>query len=183
MPFESRPRRCYGTKDSDIPVMNTCTMPTKQSMVFPSLLTRPRTLSLTNVIPVSKPSKPRHMLVLILSRLPMTSKDKTRRSDFVGINGETSWILTTDHFTGIKHGDTRISKASPIHWLRHFLTTYRPLCQDKYVCMDQGDELYGNPDVQNLFECHDFAIHRTGAGASHQNGPVERSHRYVGDAV
>ena len=49
--------------------------------------------------------------------------------------------------------------------------------------MDQGGELFGNPDVRNLFERHGYAIRPTGADASHQNGPVERSHRYVGDAV
>ena len=45
----------------------------------------------------------------------MSSKDTEQRSDFVGINGETLWILISDHFTGIKHGDTRLSKTSPIH--------------------------------------------------------------------
>ena len=111
------------------------------------------------------------------------SKDKARHSDFVGLNGATSWILITDHFTGIKHGDAQISKASPVHWLHHFLTTYTPICKDKYVCMDQGDKLFCNPDVRNIFERQGFAIHSTGADGSHQNGPVERSHRYVGDAV
>jgi len=71
----------------------------------------------------------------------MASKDETRRVDYEGINGETSWILVADHFTGTEHGDCRISKASPVEWLRHFLTTYSPTCSDKYIFLDQGGEL------------------------------------------
>ena len=128
-------------------------------------------------------TRPYQGLSIDFSFSGMASKDKARRSDFVGLNGETSWVLVTDHFTGIKHGDTRISKASPIHWLHHFLTTYAPRCNDQYVYMDQGEELFGNPDVRNLFERQGYHIHPTGADASHQNGHVERSHRYVGDAI
>ena len=73
------------------------------------------------------------------------SKDKTRESEYLGLNGETSWILLTDHFTRMKHGDTRVSKASPIHWLRHFLEQHAPNCPGKYVFLDQGGELYHNP--------------------------------------
>ena len=40
-----------------------------------------------------------------------SSKDSARKSNYEGINGETCWILVTDHFTGMKHGDTRISKG------------------------------------------------------------------------
>ena len=39
-------------------------------------------------------------------------KDSARKSDYEGINGETCWILVTDHFTGMKHGDARISKRT-----------------------------------------------------------------------
>ena len=44
----------------------------------------------------------------------MTSKNTEQRTDFKGINGETAWIFITDHFTGMKHGDTQISKAAPL---------------------------------------------------------------------
>ena len=42
------------------------------------------------------------------------SKDKDREVDYLGLNGETSWILISDHFTHRLHGDTCVSKASPI---------------------------------------------------------------------
>ena len=72
----------------------------------------------------------------------MTSVNTERRKDYEGLNGETAWILVTDHFTGTKHGDTRQSKSSPLEWLRHFLNQYSPNCQSKYAHMDQGGELF-----------------------------------------
>ena len=45
--------------------------------------------------------------------------------------------------------------------------------------MDQGGELYNNPKVRKIFEKRGFAIHPTGADASHQNGLVKRAHRTV----
>ena len=113
----------------------------------------------------------------------MTSKDTDRRKNFEGINGETAWILVTDHFTGMKHGDTRISKAAPILWLKHFLAQYNPLCGNKYVYMDQGGELFNNPEVKNLFQKSGYTIKPTGADASHQNGPVKRGHQTIADMM
>ena len=71
----------------------------------------------------------------------MKSKDtdRARVQDYEGLNGETSWILVTDHFSRRLYGDARISKASPIHWLRHLLANHSPVCSDKYVYMDQGE--------------------------------------------
>jgi len=54
--------------------------------------------------------------------------------DHIGLNGETSWILVTDHFSRMKHGDTRVSKASPISWLRDFLEKHAPACSGKLMC-------------------------------------------------
>jgi len=75
------------------------------------------------------------------------SKDKARQEDYVGLNGETAWILVTDHKTGMLHGDTRVSKASPLSWLRDFLKHHSPTCPGKYAYLDQGGELYHNPEV------------------------------------
>ena len=113
----------------------------------------------------------------------VTSKSLKRRQDYMGINGETCWVLVSDHFTGIQWGAVRRSKASPIEWLCHFLLQNSPTCKDKYVYLDQGGELYGNPDIKNLFANWHYEILPTGVDASHQNGPVERAHRSVGDHV
>ncbi|KAG7340747.1 hypothetical protein IV203_024290 [Nitzschia inconspicua] len=102
---------------------------------------------------------------------------------FTGLNGETCWILVTDHFTRAVFGDTRVSKASPIEWLRSFLRQHSPQCPGKYVYLDQGGELYANPAVRALFEQFGYAVRPTGADASNQNGPVERAHLTVANAL
>ena len=111
------------------------------------------------------------------------SKNEDRREDYAGFYGETSWILIADHATKRLFGDTRFSKASPIEWLDRFLRMHSPNCPDKYVCLDQGGELYKNPLVRELFHKYDYTIRPTGADASNQNGPVERAHGTVAAAV
>ena len=69
-------------------------------------------------------------------------------------------------------GDTRVSKATPLVWLKNFLDTHSPKCHDKYVMMDQGGELYRNPKIHAVFKKYDYTIQPTGAGTSNQNGPV-----------
>lgn len=108
---------------------------------------------------------------------------KKDREDFVGFNGETSWILVSDHFSKILHGTPRLSKAAPVEWLREFLNIYSPQCKNKYVFLDQGGELYQSPDIRNLFKKYGYEIRVTGADTSRQNAPVERAHRTVADGI
>ena len=82
------------------------------------------------------------------------SKNTGCRKDYVGINGETCWVLITDHHTGMQYGKTCQSKASPIEWLQEWLHVYSPNLKDKYVFIDQGSELYSNPDIVNIFTKH-----------------------------
>ena len=49
--------------------------------------------------------------------------------------------------------------------------------------MDQGGELFRNPKVVRLFEEFGYDVFPTGADSSHQNGPVERSHQTIGNAL
>ena len=112
-----------------------------------------------------------------------SSDNSSRRIEYEGINGETCWILVTDHFTGMKHGDTRMSKSPPLQWLAHFLSQYNPHCDNKYVHLDQGGELFNHPEVRNLFEKKGYTIHPTGADPSRQNGPVERGHRTLANTI
>ena len=113
----------------------------------------------------------------------VASKNQDREADFVGLNGEKAWILVADHFSRRLHGDTRISKGTPIEWLRRFLTNHSPKIPDKYIFVDQGGELYHNPEFVEL--CHEFqyVVRPTGADASNQNGPVERAHLTLANAV
>jgi len=59
----------------------------------------------------------REMERIAYGNLPQFDPHKHRDDDYIGLNGETSWILVTDHFSRMKHGDTRVSKASPINGL------------------------------------------------------------------
>ena len=93
----------------------------------------------------------REMEQIAYGNLPRFDPHKHCDDDYIGCNGETSWILVTDHFSRMKHGDTRVSKASPINWLRDFLEKHAPACSGKHVFMDQGGELYDNPKVCKLF--------------------------------
>lgn len=80
------------------------------------------------------------------------SKTSTRATQYVGLNGETCWILITDHFSRKKIGSTRVSKAAPLSFLRQFLCKHAPKDRsDNYVYLDQGGELYANPTVRALF--------------------------------
>jgi len=49
--------------------------------------------------------------------------------------------------------------------------------------MDQGGELYNNPEVRKLFTRFGYDIRPTGADASNQNAPVERGHLVVANAI
>ena len=83
------------------------------------------------------------------------SKNTGWRKDYVGINGETCWILITDYHTGMQYGETCRSKASPIEWLQEWLHVHSPNLNDKYVFMDQGGKFYLNPDIVNFFKSID----------------------------
>ena len=91
---------------------------------------------------------------------------KAKRKDVEGMNGETAWILISDAQTRMLHGDTRLSKSSPVKYLESFLQQYLPECKNKWVVFDQGGELYGNPYVQNLFKRYHYDIFPTGADSS-----------------
>lgn len=49
--------------------------------------------------------------------------------------------------------------------------------------MDQGGELFKNPNVRKIFEKRGFKINPTIMDESHQNGPVEQSHCTVTKAI
>ena len=116
---------------------------------------------------------PHQGLSIDLSFTGLSSKNGNQCADFEGANGETVWISVTNHFTGLMHGDTGMSKAAPVLWLKHFLAQCDPPCADECVCMDQGGESFNNPEVKNSFTKLGCSIHPTRADASNQNGPTK----------
>ena len=125
----------------------------------------------------------RHGLSVDFSFAGMKSKSGNRSTDFEGLNGESTWILMTQHFTGMRQRDTRTSEAAPVLWLKHFLAQHNLHCRNKCLCMDQGGELFDNLEVENLFIKARHAMCPTGANASNQNGPVKRDHCTIADTM
>ena len=92
-----------------------------------------------------------------------------------GINGESAWILICDAQTKMLHGNCQTNKASPVKYLKSFLQEYSPTCDNNFVMLDQGGKLYCNLEIRNLFCKFGYEVQCTGADASNQNGPVERT--------
>ena len=81
------------------------------------------------------------------------------------------------------HGNCQTSKASPVKYLESFLQEYSPTCDDKFVMLDQGGELYCNPEIRNLFQKFRYDVRCIGADASNQNGPVECAHCTISNTI
>ncbi|KAG7358624.1 hypothetical protein IV203_015213 [Nitzschia inconspicua] len=121
-------------------------------------------------------------LSIYFSFAAVPMKDVEWKRDVTGLNGEICWIRVTDHFACAVYGDTRVSNASHINckWL---FQQYSPQCPGKYVSLDQVGELYAYPAVRTLFAKFGYALRPTGADAFNQNGPVERAHLTVANAL
>ena len=113
------------------------------------------------------------------------SSDSSRLLQLCGLNGKTCYCLIVCHFSGMLFGEPFCSKAPPLDFINRWLARYGlPLTvADKYVRMDQGGELGRCPEVLRLFESAGYTVELTAPDSSHQNGPSERPHRTIGDAV
>lgn len=114
-----------------------------------------------------------------------SSTNSARLRQFAGYNGETCYCLITDHFSGRLYGECFASKAPPIdflnRWLaRHGLPKDTP---DKYVRLDLGGDLGLSADVCDLFSNAGYTVETIPPNASASNGPGERPHRTIGDAL
>ena len=111
------------------------------------------------------------------------SRDSARHNTLVGLNGETCYVLLTDHFSGRIFGRAFATKAPPVDWINSWLASNSPQCPDKYVRMDGGGELGKCRDIHRTFANFGYAVELTGPDSSHQNGPGERPHQTIGDAL
>jgi hypothetical protein len=69
------------------------------------------------------------------------SRDSAQHSTLVGLNGDTCYVLLTDHFSGRIFGRAFATKAPPVDWINSCLASNAPQCPDKYVRMDGGGKL------------------------------------------
>ena len=83
----------------------------------------------------------------------------------------------------MKYGDTRISKASPISCLRHFLNQDSPTCNKKYIHLDKEGEIFNNLDFMNLLRPFVYTVHLTVDDNFHQNEPVKQYHRILANSI
>jgi Reverse transcriptase (RNA-dependent DNA polymerase) len=111
------------------------------------------------------------------------SSDLKRFENLVGFNGETCYVLLTDHFSGRIFGRAFATKAPPVDWLNQWLANNAPDCSDKYVRMDGGGELGKCREIHVTFNNFGYQVQLTGPDASSQNGPAERPHQTIGDAL
>ena len=111
------------------------------------------------------------------------SRDSARQNSLVGLNGETCYVLLTDHVSGRAHGRAFASKAPPLDWVNNWPTNNSPQCPDKYVRMDVGGELGRCREIHRTFANFGYAVEPTGPDTSRQNGPNERPHQIIGDAL
>ena len=51
------------------------------------------------------------------------------------------------------------------------------------MVLDQGGELYSNPELQDLFKQYNYNIYPTGADSLSQNGPAEQAHHTVSNGI
>ena len=111
------------------------------------------------------------------------SKDSARFDNLVGLNGETCYVLLTDHYSGRIFGRAFATKAPPVDWLNQWLANNTPPCPNKYVRMDGGGELGRCREILETFGNFGYQTQLTGPDSSHQNGLGERPHRTIGNAL
>ncbi len=91
--------------------------------------------------------------------------------------------LLTDHFSGRIFGRAFATKAPPVDWVNSWLASNSLQCPDKCVRMDGGGELGKCRDIHRTFAIFGYAVELTGPDSSPQNGPGERPHQTIGDAL
>ena len=111
------------------------------------------------------------------------SSNSKRQHNLIGLNGETCYALITDHYSGCLYGRAFGTKAPPLEWINNWLANNSPNCPDKHVRMDGGGELGKSRDIHQTFANFGYTVGVTGPDSSHQNGPGERPHQTIGDAL
>ncbi len=145
--------------------------------------------SFTN--PTSLPLAPTRLLNAIkvflstFGCIVQSSKDSECVRRLSGLLGETCYVLLRDHFSSTLYDAALRSKAPPIECLTKWLASKcaGPTVDSKYVRMDLGGELGRCQEVLDLFTQAGYAVEPTAPNSSHQNEPVERPHRDIGNSI
>ncbi|KAI2492024.1 hypothetical protein MHU86_22520 [Fragilaria crotonensis] len=97
------------------------------------------------------------------------SRDSVRHNTLVGLNGETCYVLLTDHYSGrilarLRNKGTSCRLDQQL--ARQLSTMPRQVCP-----MDGGGELGKCRDIHRTFANFGYIMELTGPDSSHQNGP------------
>jgi hypothetical protein len=93
--------------------------------------------------------------------------------------------LIEDHHSQQLWGGMFRSKAPPVDYLNKWLLQYGldDSVKDRYVHLDPGGDLGSFTAIVDLFESAGHKVEVTTPDSSHMNGPVERPHQTMGDAM
>jgi hypothetical protein len=114
-----------------------------------------------------------------------SSTDSSRVDRLKGMYGETCYCLIVDHHSGTLYGEAFQSKGPPLDFLNRWLSRHGLPhdVPDKYVRFDLGGDLGRCRAVVELFERAGYSVEPTAPDSSHSNGPGERPHQTLGDAM
>ena len=111
----------------------------------------------------------------------VTAPHNKQVDSLTGINGETAFLVVTDHIFYDVFGFAAESKAPPIDWLEKRLVPLNPSTErGRYACMDLGRELGRNPKIQALLKKYKYSIRPTAPDSSNQNYLGERPMQKIG---
>ena len=129
------------------------------------------------------PTAPNQVISVDFGFIVQKSKDTERLNELKGLNGETCYVLITDHYSGRLYGTPCKDKRPPLDFLRDWLSVNRSGAPDRAVILDPGGDLGGCSAVLKLFKEFGYNPLITGENASYQNGMGERPHRTIGNAI
>jgi hypothetical protein len=85
-------------------------------------------------------------------------RDSNRHCNLVCINGETCYVLLTDHYNGHLFGRAFAMKAPADDWLNNWLANNAPQYPNKYVRMNGGGELGKCREIHRTFPNFGYSV-------------------------
>ncbi|KAI2495082.1 hypothetical protein MHU86_19437 [Fragilaria crotonensis] len=109
------------------------------------------------------------------------SRDSERHNNLVGLNGETCYVLLTDHYSGRLFGRAFATKAPPIEWINSWLASNAPAPTNMSAWTEAANwaNVARSTELSRTLDTRWNSQDQT----PHQNGPGERPHQTIGDAL
>ena len=101
----------------------------------------------------------------------------------VGVNGETCYVLITDHKSGAWHVSIQRDKSPPLDFFKEWLATHGSSVSNRHVRLDGGGELGNCAAVNDLFCQVGYEIEVTAPNSSSEIGQAECPHCTIANGV